>query len=152
MFVLDVRIFGGDLVEDFMKQTVGQFHDVVFGEAGDFLAVVTAGVFESVANDLFRAGPRNQFQALHDLIRLTMLDARVKIFFVFTNDHDVHARMLCFDERMIRNARANVRVETERLAHGHVKTLEAATLRRRDRRFQKHFGAAQRIPRTWLDA
>src|SRR5688572_28220963 len=81
-----------------------------------------------------------------------MLDARVKIFFVFTDDHDVHAGVLRLNEWRVRNARPNIRVETERLAHGHVKTLKPPTLRCRDRRFQKNSGAAKRVPRTWLDA
>src|SRR5688572_29944765 len=81
-----------------------------------------------------------------------MLDARVKIFFVFTDDHDVHAGVPRLNEWRVRNARPNIRVETKRLTHGHVKTLEATTLRCRNWRLQKNFGAAKRVPRTWLDA
>ena len=44
----------GDLVEHFVEETVRQLHDVVFSEAGDFLAIVAARVFKSVAHDLFR--------------------------------------------------------------------------------------------------
>ncbi len=83
-------ILGGDFVEHFVKQPVGHLHDVVFREAGDLLAVVATGVFEGVADDLFGAGARDQFQALVDLVRLPVLDAGVEIFFIFADDDDVH--------------------------------------------------------------
>ena len=80
-----------------------------------------------------------------------MLDARVKIFFVFTHDHDVHLRMFGLDERMVGNTRTHIGVKTERLAHGYIQTLETAALRRGDRRFEEYFGAAQRIPGARLN-
>src|SRR6185437_2353787 len=80
-----------------------------------------------------------------------MLDTGVEIFFVFTNDHDVHDRMLGLYKRMIGNTRANISEEAERLTHGDVKTLEAAALGRGDRRLKKNFGATQRIPGAGLD-
>ena len=55
----------------------------------DAEVAVVARVFESVANDLFRTGARNQFQALSYLIGLAILDSGVQIFFVLTHDHDV---------------------------------------------------------------
>ena len=77
MFIFNVGIFCRDFIEDFMKQTVSQFHDVVFGKAGDLLAVVATGVFESVTHNFFRAGPRNQLQALSNLLGLPVLNAGV---------------------------------------------------------------------------
>ena len=68
VLVLDLRIFGADLVEDLVEQAVGHLHDVVFGEAGDLLAVVQRGVFEGVADDLLAARPRDQLEALHHLV------------------------------------------------------------------------------------
>ena len=81
-----------------------------------------------------------------------MFDTRVEILFVFANDYDVHAGMLCFNKRMIRDARTHIRVETEGLANGHVEALESSALRRGDWSFKKNFSAAQGIPRTGLDA
>ena len=152
MFVFDVRILSCDFIKDFMKQTVGQFHDVVFREAGYLFAIVRPGVLESVAHDFFRARTRNQFQTLHDLIGLAMLDTGVKIFFVFTNDHDVHARVLRFDKWMIGHAGTNIRVKAERLTDRNVKTFVTTALRRSDRGFQKNFCVAERIPRARIDA
>ena len=143
MFVLNVRILGRDLSEDFMKQTVGKFHNVVFSEAGDLLAIVAASIFKCVAHNLFRSWARNNLQTLHDLIGLAVLNARVQILFILADDHDVHARMLRLDERMIRNAGPHVRVKSERFAHGHVQALVASTLRRRNRSFQENFCVAQ---------
>ena len=71
VLVLDVRIFGGDLVEDLVEQTVGHLHDVVLHEAGDLLAVVAARVLEGVAHDLFAAGPRDQLDARMSLPALS---------------------------------------------------------------------------------
>ncbi len=152
VFVLDVVILGGDFVEDPVKQTVGQFHDVVFGEAGNFLAVVSARVLKSITNNFFRARTRYQFQTLRHLVGLAVLNAGVKVFFVLADDDHVHAGMLCLDERMIGNARPHVRVQAEHLAHGDVQTLEAAALWRSDWRLEKNFGVAERFPRTGFDA
>ena len=63
VLLLDLRILCADLVEDLVEQAVGHLHDVVFGEAGDLLAVVLDGVFEGVADDLLAARPRDQLQA-----------------------------------------------------------------------------------------
>ena len=114
MIGLDVRIFRRDLVEDAVKQAVGPFHDVVFDEAGDFLAAEFLRVLKSVADDLFRAGPRDQLEAFLDLIGLAILDAGIGVLFVLADDDDIHYRVLCLDERMIGNARA-----------GHLRTARA---------------------------
>ena len=143
MFILKVRIFRRNLIEDSVKQTVGQFHDVVFGKAGNFFSVMKAGVFKRVPNDFLRAGPRDQFQALDDLIRLTMFDTRVKILFILAHDHHVNAGIFRLDKWMIRNTRPHVRVEPERLPHRNIQTLEASALWRGDWRFEKEFRRSQ---------
>ena len=135
-----------------MKQTVGLLHDVVLREAGDLLAIVAARILEGVAHDLLRARARNELEALHDFVGLLVLDAGVEILFVLAHNHEIHLRMLGVDVGVVRNARANVGVEAERLAGRDVEALEAAALRRRDRRFEEHFGASQRIPGAGFDA
>src|SRR6266404_482341 len=60
--------------------------------------------------------------------------------------------MLCLDKRMIGNARPDVRVQAERLAHRDVQTLETAALWRGDWRLQKNLGVAERFPRAGLNA
>jgi hypothetical protein len=62
-----------------------------------------------------------------------MLDARVKILFVLAHDHDIHDRMLGVDERMIRNARAYIRIQSESFPHRHVQAFVSAALRSSDR-------------------
>ena len=99
VLVFDLRILRGDLVKDFVKEAISDLHDVVFREAGDLLAIVAARIFKSVAHDLFRAGPRDELEALRHLIGLLILDAAVHIFFIFAHDDDIHAGMFGFDER-----------------------------------------------------
>src|SRR6202167_2304014 len=142
----DVRILHGDFVEDLVGETVRHLHDVVVGEAGDLLTAVAARVFESVAHDLFAAGPGDQLQALHGAGAELILDAGVAIFFVLAHDHQVHARMQRVDERVIRNAWAYIGIEAERVAGGDVHALEAAAVRRGDGGLQEHRGAAQGLP------
>ena len=100
---------------------------------------MTAGEFKRVANNLFRAGPRNNLQTHHYLIGLTIFDSGVKILFVLAHDHQVHTRMFGLDERMIRNAGPHIRVQTKRLADRYVQAFVAATLRCGDWRLEKNF-------------
>ena len=137
---------GADLVEDLVEQAVGHLQDVVLGEAGDLFAVVLARVFERVADDFFGARPRDELQRQHLVGRGLVLDAGVQILFVFADDHHVHHRVLGADEGIIRHARADVGVEAQHLARGHVEALVAAALRRGDGRLQEHLGAAQGLP------
>src|SRR6185436_16272746 len=81
-----------------------------------------------------------------------MFDAGVKVLFIFADDHHVHARVLGFHKGMIRNTGSHIRVKTEGLPHGYVQALEAPALWRGDRGLEKNSVAAQRVPRTWLDA
>src|SRR5216683_1436601 len=83
---------------------------------------------------------------MHYLVGLAIFDAGIKVLFIFTHDHDVHAGMLCFDKRMIRNARPHVGVEAEGFAHGDVETLVTSTLRRRNWGLKKNSGVPQRGP------
>ena len=120
VFFLEFRIFRADFIEDLVEQAVGELHDVVFGEAGDLLAVVAARVLEGVADDLLAARAADELQALVDFVGLPVLDAGVQILFVFAHDHHVHARMLGLDVRVIGDAGPHVGVKAERLARGDV--------------------------------
>ena len=62
-----------------------------------------------------------------------------------------HHRMLGFDKRMIRRARAHIRIKPKRFPHRHVQRFIAAALRSRDRSFQENARAAQGIPRFGRD-
>ncbi len=85
-FFFKFGIFSADLIEDLVKQAVGELHDVVFGEAGNFFAIVLAGVFKGVTDDFFGAGAGDEFEALVDFVGLTVFDAGVEILFVFADD------------------------------------------------------------------
>ena len=135
-----------------MEQPVGHLHDVVFHEAGDLLAVVPAGVFEGVADDLLAARPRDQLDARGHFRRELVFDAGVQILLVLAHDHHVHVGMLGVDERVIGNARPHVGIQAQGLAGGHVEALEAAALRRGDGSLQKDFGAQERRPGAGFNA
>ena len=60
--------------------------------------------------------------------------------------------MLGVDVGVVGHAGADVGVEAQRLARRDVQALEAAALRRGDRRLEKDLGAPQRFPRAGLDA
>ena len=109
-------------------------------------------VLERVADDLLAARARDQLEALNDLRALLILDAGVEVLLVLADDDHVHLRVLGLDVRMVGDARPDVGVEAERLAGGDVEALVAAALRRGDGRFEKHLGAAQRLPRFRVDA
>ena len=147
-----IWVLGADLFEDPVEETVADLHDVVFGEAGDLLSVVAQRVLEGVANDLFTARPGDQLQALSDLGGLLVLDSRVKVLFVLPDDDEIHARVLGFDKRRVRDAGSDVGVQTQRLARRDVQALVAAALRRRDRGLEKHPRSPQGIPGRRLDA
>src|SRR6185369_14017706 len=123
VLVLDLRILGRDLIEDFMEETVGHLHDVVFGEAGDFFATVLPRQLERVAYDFFRTRPRDQLAALYHFRAYLILDARIEVLFVLAHDHDVHVGMFGLDERIIGDARPHIGIEAEPLARGDVETL-----------------------------
>src|ERR1019366_1304762 len=147
----DVRIFGADLVVDLVEETVGHLHDVVLREAGDLLTAILFRVFEGETHNFLATRARNELEALHHVARELVLDARVKVFLVFTHDQHVHAGMFRVDIRSVSNAGPDVRVEAEPLARGDVEALVAAPLRRGDGSFIEHLGTAQGLPRTGID-
>ena len=63
-----VLLLAGDFVEDFVEQAVGNFHDVVFGHAGDFFTAICAGIFKGIATDALTARAGDDFQARHHVL------------------------------------------------------------------------------------
>ena len=120
-----------------MKQTVGSFHHVVFGEARDLLPVVAASVFESVTNNLFRSRTRDQFQTLNNLPGLLVLDTGVKILFVLAHYHNVHYRVFSIDKRMIGDARPYIGIQAKDFPNSHIQAFETTALRSGDRCLKK---------------
>ena len=143
MFVFDVFVFGGDFIEDFMKQPVGQFHDIVFGKAGDFFATVGTSVLEGVADDFFGSWSGDEFQALHHVEGLAVFDARIEIFFVFANDDHVHFWVFGPNERIVAQAWTDVGIQAEGFSGRHVEGLEPTPLGCGDRCFEEHSGGSE---------
>ena len=152
VFVLDFRILCRDLIEDLVEEPVGQFHDVVLGEAGDLPASVALCVLERIADDFFRAWPRDELEALVHVLGLAVLNTGVKILFILADDHDIHLWMLGGHEWRVRNAWPHVRVHPQGLSDGDVQALETAALGSRDRCLKEDFGSPKRFPRFGRDA
>ena len=143
---LDVRVVRGGLVADLVEQPVGELHDVVFGEARHFLTTVASRVLEGEPGDPLAAGPGDELERLHHFVGVPVLDPTVEIFFVLPHDHDVHLRVERVDERRVRDAWPDVGEKPEAGSNRDVEALVAAPLRRRDRAFEEHLGAADRLP------
>lgn len=86
VFFFDFWVFVTDFEEDLVEKAVSELHDVIFGEAGDFLAIIYSGVFEGKADDAFGAWARDEFDALDSVDGLLVFDTGVEIFFIFAND------------------------------------------------------------------
>src|SRR5579859_617299 len=150
--ILDIRVFRGDLVEYFVEEAIGHLHNVVFNEAGDLLAIMAPGILEGITHDPLGTRTADQLQAFRHILRLAILNSSVGILFVLTNNYHVHSRVLGVDEGIIGDTWSYIGVEAKGDTGGNVEALVAATLRRRDRRFEKYFGAAQRFPGAGLHA
>ena len=148
----NVRVLAPDLVKHFVKEAVGEFHDVVLRHARHMLAPVDSRVLERVADDPFAAGTRDELEALIHFVRLPVLDAGIEILFVLPHDHEVDTGVLGRDVRIEAHAGAHVGVEPQRLANGHVERLEPTSLRRGDRALEEHARSSQRLPRRRFDA
>lgn len=116
----DFGVFWCDFVEDFMEEAVGELHDIVFGHAGYFFAVVGAGVLEGVADDAFAAGAGDKFEALYHIAALLVFDTCVEVFFVFADDDEVHFGEEARYEGGIGFGGADVGEEAQRFADGDV--------------------------------
>jgi hypothetical protein len=135
-----------------VEETVGHLHDVVLREAGHGPAAVGPGIVEGVADDPLRARPGDQLQALVDLLRLPVLDARIEVLLVLPHDHHVHGRVPGGHMGRIGPAGAHIGEEAEPLPDGHVEALEAAALRGGDRGLEQEARAPQPLPGVRRDA
>ncbi len=151
-FLFQVRVLAADFLEHLMEQAVGEFHDVVFDEAADLAPALLAGVVEGVADDALAAGAADQLEALEHLVGLAVLDTGVEVLLILAHDHQVHGRVFGLHEGRVGHAGADVGVEAERLAGGHVEALVAATLRGGDRRLEEDLGPPQGFPGLGSDA
>src|SRR5690606_17391778 len=77
-----------------VEKTVGDLHDVVLHHAGHLFTAVGAGVFVGVAHDKFGPGAGDKLHTVASIARLAVLNAGVKVFFVFADDDHVHVLVL----------------------------------------------------------
>src|SRR2546421_2816069 len=151
-FVDYIGILHRNLVEHAVEEAVGQLHDVIFHEAGDFLAVVAPGILKGVAHDLLAAGTADEFEALHHIVRLAVFDARVQVLFIFTDDHHIHFGVLGLYKGVVGYAGAHIGVQPEGCARGDVEAFVASALWRGNGGLEKYLSAAQRFPGAGFDA
>ena len=136
-----------DFKKGFVKQAICKLHNVVLGHAGYLFAAVLLGVLKGIANDLFRSWLRNHLQTLVHLLGLAMLNSRIKILFIFADNHQIRFWKMRFDKRRIGLARTNIGIQSKGLTRSHIQRLEASTLRCSDGRFQKNLVGPKRINR-----
>ena len=94
-----------------MEQPIGQLHDVVFSECGDFRSAVSLRIVKSEPDDPLTARAGNKFERLHDIGGLPMLNTGVQVFFVLSNHDQIHIRVFGLDERVVRDSRSDVGVK-----------------------------------------
>jgi hypothetical protein len=163
---LDVGVLGRDLACGVEPEPVGVLHDVRLVHGRDLRAAGFARVSEGKLDDLPRAGdrdrldrdpgvavgqaaavrldPRDQLDRV--LAALLVLDSGVEILRVLADDHEVDLVIERADPG-IELARTHLRVEVERLAQADVDRPEASADRCRDRAFQRHAVAPDRLQR-----
>ena len=83
-----------------MKQSIRLFHDIVFGKACHFFSSILFGVLKSIANYFFAARAADEFKTLNHFIRLLVFYSRIKVFFIFPDNDNVHIGVFGLYERM----------------------------------------------------
>ncbi len=75
-----------------------------------------------------------------------MLDPRIGVFLVLPNNDHIHPRMFRPNIRRIGNTGPDIGIQPKRLSRGHIQALVPTALRGSNRRFEKHFRSAERVP------
>src|SRR3984957_14570969 len=115
LFVFYFRIARRDGANRFQEQAIRQFHDVGLVDGVNFFAAVFLGIVEREFRDARRGFLSDDLQALDDAGNDLVLEARVEIFGIFANDHDIDAVEARFHAGEILD-RAQVRIEVEGLS------------------------------------
>src|SRR4030095_10621050 len=128
-------ITGGDVLDAFEKQTIAHLHDVRLVHGGDPRPAVTPRVFErELRNARGRLG-RDDLQALDDAGHDLMLEARIQVFRVLPDDHEVDALVARRTARDVPH-RTQVCEELQRLPQADVDAREPSADGRRQRTFE----------------
>src|SRR5579863_232983 len=142
--VLDAGVFFRDAPDRVEKQAVRELHDVGLMDGRDFLPSRALRVFKSKARDTRRGALGDDLQALDHAGRHDVLEAGVEILSVLTHHDEVEIVKGRADTRQLFH-RPEVGVEVELLAQRHVEALVSAAHGRRQRAFEPHPGAPQRL-------
>src|SRR5882724_2090895 len=125
LFVFDFGKFGSNGANRPEKQAVRELHDVGFVNGVNFLAALFFGVRKGKPRNARRSAFGDDFQAFNDSRHDFMLQAGIKVFRIFANDHDVYVFKARFKSRKILDG-AKVRVEIKSLAQSDVHAGSAA--------------------------
>ena len=107
-------------------------------------AAVGDGVVEGVARDPLGRGAGDDLDALRRVRADAMLDARVQVLGVLAHDDQIDVLVARLNA-LHRASRAEVGIQVERLAQGHVDGAEALADRRRDRALERDARLADRV-------
>ena len=143
---LNVLVLQRNFIHNFVKETIGHLHDVVFGERCHSLTVMRTGIFESKACNTLTARAGDQLETLDTLIRLAVLNTAIEVFLIFPDDDDIHFGMACPHKRCIRHARTHICVQSQALTECHIETFIPAALRRGDRPLQENSSPVDGFP------
>ena len=133
MLLLNLRILSPNLIKHLMKKPIGHFHNVILDKTGHLLAPISPRILKCITHNLLAAWTANQLEALHDIVRLPMLNSRIGVLLILPHDHHIHPRMFRPNIRGVRNAGTDVRIQPKSFASGHIQTLIPPALGSRNR-------------------
>src|SRR5260221_13651116 len=112
---------------------------------------MTPGILESIMHNFLATRAANELKALHHIVGLAILNTRVEVFLVLTNDDYIHLRVLGLHKGIIGHAGTDVGVQAKGGADHNIKALVASTLGCGDGSFEKDFGTTNRFPGPAFD-
>ncbi len=145
VFELDLAFVGrGDGPAGREEQAVRELHDVGFVDRRDLPPAIRHRVVEAEAGNPLRRGPGDDLYALGRVRTDHVLDAGVEVLSVLADDDQVHGVISGLEARDGPD-RAQVGVQAEGLAEGHVHRPEAFSDRRRDGALDRDLVAQNRV-------
>ena len=142
--VLDIRVQAGYCSNAFEKETVTKFHDVRLVYRGHLPTAVAARVVEGEFCNTRRGALGDDLQALDNARNDFVLEARIKIFGVLSNDDEVHAGETRRHTRQVPN-RPKVGIQIELFTKRDVDAREPFADRGRHRTLQSDLVPEDRV-------
>src|SRR5262249_24927583 len=100
-------------------------------------------ILKGIVDDLFAPRTTDEFETLHHVIGLAVLNARVQVLFVFANDNHIHCWTFRINKWKIGNTGPDVGIESKGGAYCDVETFVSTALRCSNGGLEKDFGASQ---------